>query len=87
MGQAVEVTQSDLKTPFVGNTLTCSKPERLSIPKPLAERAKLKARLLTILRESLYDDAKGIVNVEREREIKNLANKLKDERAHEMPSY
>jgi len=32
------------------------------------------------LRESLYDDAKGIVNIAREKEIKDLANKLKNEK-------
>jgi hypothetical protein len=42
-------------------------------------RAKLKARLITLLRESLYDDAKGIVNIPREREIKNIANKLRSD--------
>jgi len=32
------------------------------------------------LRESLYDDAKGIVNIAREKEIKDLSNKLKNEK-------
>jgi len=32
------------------------------------------------LRESLYDDAKGIVNIAREKEIKKLANKLRSSR-------
>ena len=41
------------------------------------ERAKTKARLITLLRESLFDDAKGIVNIAREREIKKLVGKLK----------
>jgi hypothetical protein len=40
-------------------------------------RAKVKARLVTLLRDSLYDDAKGIVNIAREKEIKKLANKLR----------
>jgi hypothetical protein len=40
------------------------------------DRAKLKARLLTLLRDSLFDDAKGIVNIAREKEIRKLANKL-----------
>jgi hypothetical protein len=43
----------------------------------LAERARLKVRLVNLLRLSLFDDAKGVVNVEREKEIKELANKLK----------
>jgi len=33
------------------------------------------------LRESLYDDAKGVVNIVREKEITDLANKLKNEKA------
>ena len=44
------------------------------------ERAKLKARLYNVLRESLFDDAKGIVNIAREREIKDLVNRLKTEK-------
>jgi len=42
----------------------------------LVERAKLEARLVALWRESLYDDAKGIVNIERENEIRKLASKL-----------
>ena len=61
--------------------MTCSEqPQKLVISKPLAERAKLKARLYNALRESLFDDAKGIVNIAREKEIKELANKLKNGR-------
>ena len=33
-----------------------------------------------VVRDSLYDDAKGIVNIARENEIKKLANKLKNAR-------
>jgi len=43
----------------------------------LADRARLKVRLVNLLRLSLFDDAKGIVNIEREKEIKQLASKLK----------
>jgi hypothetical protein len=32
------------------------------------------------LRDSLYDDAKGIVNIARENEIRKLASKLKSNR-------
>jgi len=32
------------------------------------------------LRDSLFDDAKGVVNIAREKEIKRLANKLKNSR-------
>jgi len=78
--QALRDPQPDLATAFGGRALTCSEPQKLLISKPFAERAKLKARLYNVLRESLYDDAKGIVNIAREKEIKDLANKLKNEK-------
>jgi hypothetical protein len=71
---------SDLKTPYVGSALTCSLPSTIVVPRPLLERAKLKARLLTLLHDSLYEDARGVVNIEREKEIRKLANKLKSDR-------
>jgi hypothetical protein len=43
------------------------------------QRARLKARLAILLRDSLYDDAKGIVNIARENEIRKLANKLRNQ--------
>ncbi|MGB2604333.1 MAG: hypothetical protein WBC78_12115 [Candidatus Sulfotelmatobacter sp.] len=43
----------------------------------MAEPAKLNARLLAPLRDRVYDDAKGILNIAREKEIKKLANKLR----------
>jgi hypothetical protein len=81
MGQAAGDLQPDVKTLFVGSTLTCSQPEKLTIPKSIAKRAKLKAELLNLLRESIYHDSKGIVNPAREKEIANIADKLKKERA------
>jgi hypothetical protein len=73
--------EPDLKNAFVGSPLACSQPTHtIYVPRPVAERAKLKARLLNLLRDSLYDDAKGIVNIARENEIKKLANKLKSNR-------
>lgn len=71
---------SDLKTPYVGSALTCSQLGTIVVPRPLLERAKVKARLLTLLHDSLYDDARGIVNIEREKEIRKLASKLKSDR-------
>jgi len=50
----------------------------------VAEHAKLKARPLTPLLDSLYDDAKGILNIAREKEIKKLANKLRSNRSDKM---
>jgi hypothetical protein len=69
-----------LQASFVGSDLTCTQPESILIPRTVAARAQLKARLLNLLRESLYDDAKGIVNLGREKEIKKLASKLKAEK-------
>lgn len=84
MGQAAADSHPGFKASFVGSTLTCSsadkQSERVTVPQPFAKRAKLKARLLNLLHESLYDDSKGIVNVSREKEIANLAKKLKDEK-------
>ena len=68
----------DLHASFVGSTLTCSQtPATIRVSPPLVARAKVKARLVTLLRDSLSDDAKGIVNIAREKEIKKLANKLR----------
>ena len=84
MGQAPADSPPDFKASFLGSALTCSstdkQPERVTVPRPFAKRAKIKARLLNLLHESLYDDSKGIVNVSREKEIVDLAKKLKDEK-------
>jgi hypothetical protein len=81
MGQAAGDLHPDFKTSFVGSTVTCSQPEKLTSPKSIAKRARLKADLPNLLRESIYDDSKGIVNPAREKEIANIADKLKKERA------
>jgi hypothetical protein len=80
MGQVPGGPPPDLKTPFVGSPLACTptQSEKIIVPKPVFERDKLRVRLLNLLRESLYDDAKGIVNIAREKEIKKLASKLKN---------
>jgi hypothetical protein len=70
----------DLKTSYVGSALTCSQPYTFVVPRPLFERAKIKARLATLLRESLHDDTQGILNIAREKEIKKLANRLRRSR-------
>jgi hypothetical protein len=76
-GQISTGPRPDLATSFVGSNLTCSQPQNVFlVPKEMAEQAKLKARLVTLLRESLSDDVKGIVNIEREKEIRKLASKL-----------
>jgi hypothetical protein len=79
-GQTLRDPQPSPATTFAGSPLTCSESQKLLIPHPFAERAKLKAKLFNLLRESLYDDAKGIVNIAREKEIRELASKLKKER-------
>jgi hypothetical protein len=63
---------------FSGGALACSQPEVLRVPQGVIQRAKLKLQLLDLLQESLLDDAKGIVNIAREKEIRRLADKLKD---------
>jgi hypothetical protein len=72
----------NINSSFGGGTLTCiQQSSTIHVPRPLVlvERAKLKARLANLLRESLYDDANGIVNIAQERETKKLANKLRRE--------
>jgi hypothetical protein len=63
-----------------GSGLSCVQPQRLQIPRSVARRAKIKAQLMNVLRESIFDDAKGIVNLAREREIKDLVNRLSKEK-------
>jgi hypothetical protein len=65
-----------------GSALICSEHITIRVPPPIAERAKVKARLLILLRESLNDDASGIVNTARENEIKKLAAELKSDRSN-----
>ena len=72
--------QPDPKSPLTTNTLTCTEPQRLLVPGSVAKRAKLKARLMDLLRESLFDDAKGIVNTPREKEIRKIEDKLKSDK-------
>lgn len=57
-------------------TAACSQPQKLTIPRTAMRRARMKAQLLNALRESIFDDAKGIVNLAREKQIKDLASKL-----------
>jgi len=80
LGQVSGGPEPDLKNAFVRSALTCSQSHIIYVPPRIAGRAKVKARLLSLLRDSLYDDAKGIVNIARENEIKKLANKLRNNR-------
>ncbi len=74
----VPAALSEFKIPGIESGLTCSQPPRetISVPRPVLERAKLKARLANLLHSSLLDDASGIVNIKREKEIRKLANRL-----------
>jgi hypothetical protein len=72
--------KSDFKAALGGSPLTCFQPPTLVAPAQVAERARLKTRLLILSQDSLYDDAKGIINIAPEKEIRKLANKLKTNR-------
>ena len=76
MGQVSEESDLRFKSSLVGGTLTCPQSPTIHVPLPLVEPARIKARLRTLLREGLDDDASGIANVAREKEIRKLANKL-----------
>ena len=80
LGALAGPAEPDFKNAFVRSPLTCSQPSTIVVPVAVADRAKVKARLLNLLRDSLYDDAKGIVNTAREKEIKRLASKLRGSR-------
>ncbi|MGB8583428.1 MAG: hypothetical protein WCD47_21600 [Candidatus Sulfotelmatobacter sp.] len=78
-GQLSKASYPGIQPSLVGSTLACSQTSTaptIRVPLPLVDRAKLKARLATLLRDSLFDDAKGVVNIARENEIRKLANKL-----------
>lgn len=76
--EKVPAALSEFKIPGIESGLTCSQPPRetISVPRPVLERAKLKAQLANLLHSSLLDDASGIVNIKREKEIRKLANRL-----------
>lgn len=80
--QAVNSSNLSLTDQFAGSNLACtqSAPSHIEVPPSLVEQAKLKAHLVNLLTQSLYDDARGIVNIAREKEIKKLANKLRNEK-------
>ncbi len=79
MGATSREAEPNFENAVVGSTLTCSQPHTLVVPPQLVARARVKVKLLTLLRESLYDDARGVVNIAQEKEIRKLANKLKSE--------
>ena len=83
LGAVSSGSAPDLTNAFGRSPLTCSQSTTLEVPARVAERAKLKSRLLNLLRESLFDDARGIVNIAREKEIKKLASKLRGDKTKE----
>lgn len=76
--------QPDLQAAFLRSPLACAATERFVVPQAVAERAKVKARLLNLLHDSIYDDSRGVVNIERENEIRKLASKLGKEKSAEL---
>lgn len=58
--------------------LTCvqQKTETLTIPVELMPKARAKAKLITLLRESIEDDAQGKVDLKKEKEIRKLFKEL-----------
>ena len=75
--QSIADPRLDLRTPMLGSSLACSQGQtQIIVPQAAAKRARLKAKLLNLLRDSIYDDAKGVVNVARDREISTLVKKL-----------
>jgi hypothetical protein len=74
------ILQPGISQSAVAETSTCSEqPQVIRVPSSLAIKARVKARLLNLLRTSLFDDAKGVVNVVQEKEIRKLANELRKE--------
>jgi hypothetical protein len=63
----------------VSTPLSCTQLDNnVQVPLQLLSGAKLKARLAFLLRLSLDDDAHGVLNVARDKEIKKLAEKLRN---------
>ena len=65
LGSSTRRVGTGSQDPLVRSALTCSQTPTIVIAMPRVEREKLKVQLVTLLRESLYDDAKGIVNIAR----------------------
>ena len=64
---------------FAGERPLACRVDSLHIPRNVFERAQKKARLINLLRESLYDDSAGIINPKRDDEIRKLLNDLRRE--------
>jgi hypothetical protein len=79
VGKASQPAEPNFSYALTGSALSCTHQDTFVVPAQIVEKARVKARLLVLLRQSLFDDAKGIVNIARENEIKKLANKLQHE--------
>lgn len=56
---------------------TQNQPATLKIPSRFFENAKKRAHLIKLLRESIYDISNGILNVQRELEIRKLMDEVR----------
>jgi hypothetical protein len=80
VGQASRKSESNISNAISGSALSCSQPHTFAVPPSPVQNGRPKARLLVLLRDSLYDDASGVVNIAREQGIKKLANRLRNEK-------
>jgi hypothetical protein len=51
--------------------------EKINVPANVFEKASTKAELIEELRASIYEDHEGILNLQREAKIQELAKKLR----------
>jgi hypothetical protein len=79
VGKISQPAQPNFSNALTGSAVSCTRQDTFVVPPQVVEKAKVKARLLVLLRQSLFDDANGIVNIARENEIRKLASKLKHE--------
>jgi hypothetical protein len=79
VGKAPQPVESNFSNALTGSAVSCTRQDTFVVPPQVVEKARVKARLLVLLHQSLVDDANGIVNIARESEIRKLANKLKHE--------
>jgi hypothetical protein len=79
VGKASQPAEPNFSNALTGSALSWTRPDTFVVPPQIVEKARVEARLLVLLRQNLFDDAKGIVNIARENEIKKLANKWKHE--------
>jgi hypothetical protein len=79
LGQTSQPVEPNFSNAFTGSAVSCTRQDTFVVPPQVVEKARVKARLLVLLHQSLVDDANGIVNIVRENEIRKLVSKLKHE--------